>query len=200
MPRRRHLSLLLLTLPLGLGACGTPSRPRQEAAGFNPAPTTLVPAAAHVRRVILHNGQSAVTLDGPAGDGGGPGQEILPIVAYRKLCSVPPTENLGLTAPNVTVSAGGGTTTAADLSFGNRNFTGAGVYTSRAGDDCVYLVPAAQAERVAALVDGQAARAMYGATGPPVSRLLEQQDEKEDDASETNAWVVQSRRRIDGQQ
>ena len=190
--------MLLLVVPLCLGACGTPSRPRPEAAGFNPAPTTLLPAAAHVRRVVLHKGQSVVTLDGPAGDAGGPGQEILPLVAYRKLCSVPPTEDLGLMTPKVTVSADGGTGTAAQVTFGNRNFTGAGVYTARAGDECVYLVPVAQAERVAALVDGQAARAIYGPTGPPVSKLLEQQDQKENDVPETNAWIVQGRRGIDG--
>jgi hypothetical protein len=186
-------------LPLGLGACGTPSRPGPEAAGFNSAPTTLLPAAAHVRRVVLHNGQSVVTLDGPAGDAAGPGQEILPLVAYRKLCSVPPTEDLGLGTPKITVSADGRRATAAQITFGNRNFTGAGVYTALAGDDCVYLIPVAQAERVAGLVDGQAARALYGPTGPPVSKLLEQQDQKENDDSETNAWVVQSRRGINGQ-
>ena len=32
-------------------------------------------------------------------------------------------------------------------------------------------------ERVAALVDAQAARAIYGPSGPPVSKLLEQQGE-----------------------
>ena len=194
--RHRALPLLLLVLALGLGACGTPSPHRPEAAGFNPAPATLVPAAAQIRRVILHNGQSAVTLDGPAGDTAGPGQEILPLVAYRKLCSVPPAEDLGLGTPKITVSADGGRTTAAQITFGNRNFTGAGVYTARAGDGCVYLVPVAQAERVAALVDGQAARAIYGPSGPPVSKLLEQQDQKENDDSDTNAWVEQSRRGI----
>jgi len=193
--RHRPLPLLPLVLPLGLGGCGT-SHHRPEAAGFNRAPTTLVPAAAQIRRVILHNGQSAVTLDGPAGDTAGPGQEILPLVAYRKLCSVPPAEDLGLGTPKITVSADGGTTTAAQITFGNRNFTGAGVYTARAGDGCVYLVPVAQAERVAALVDGQAARAIYGPSGPPVSKLLEQQDQKENDDSDTNAWVEQSRRGI----
>ena len=149
--------------------------------------------------MVLHNGQSVVTLDGPAGNAGGPGQEFLPLVAYRKICSVPPTEDLGLTTPKITVSAEGGTNTAAQITLGNRNFTGAGVYTARAGDECVYLITAAEAERIAALVDGQAARAIYGPTGPPVSKLLEQQDQKENDVSETNAWVVQSRRGINGQ-
>ena len=60
----------------------------------------------------------------------------------------------------------------------------------------MYLVPVAQAERVAALVDAQAARAIYGPSGPPVSKLLEQQDQKENDDSDTNAWVEQSRRGI----
>lgn len=197
--KTRCLWFVPVPLTLLLSACGRGSPHKTAETGFNRSTVSLLGPRAHVRQVVVRNNESLVRLDLPAGDGaaGGPAQDILPIVAYRKLCAVPDGEDLGLKAPSVSVSADTAASQPSPITFGNRNFTGAGVYTSVAGDPCLYLTPATQVERLAALVDEQRAHALYGPTGPPVSKLLDQQAEKEDEGSETNPWVLQSQHAVE---
>ena len=191
---RRRLWFVPLPLTLLLSACGTASpHNTTEGAGVNRSTIPLLGPRAHVRQLVLQNNGSLVRLDVPAGGGeAGPAQDIVPIVAYRKLCPVPEGEEFGLKTPSVSVSADTAPSRPSTITFGNRNFTGAGVYTSVAGDPCLYLTPVTQVERLAALVDEQRARALYGPVGPPVSKLLDEQDQKENAESEDNPWVLQS--------
>src|SRR5258705_8973951 len=92
----------------------------------------------------------------------------------------------------VSVAVERGSSGASVMSFGNRNFTGAGVYTAIPGDRCPYLTPVAEVERLAALVDEQSAHALYGPTGPPLSALLGEEDQQQDKQSADNPWLSQS--------
>src|SRR5258705_4263513 len=181
---------LLLSLPLA--GCGSRAH-HDAAAGFNRSTTTLAGADARLREVVLLNNRSSVRYEAPAGDVGGPARAALPIVAYRKLCSVSSGEDLGLASPTLSVSVERGSSGPSVMSFGNRNFTGAGVYTAIRGDPCPYLTPVAEVERLAALVDEQSAHALYGPTGPPLSALVSEQDEQQDEHSADNPWLSQSR-------
>jgi hypothetical protein len=190
----RRLWFVPVPLTLLLSACGTAS-PHKTTEGAGPGRSTisLLGSRAHLREVVLRNNESLVRLDFPAGElaAAGP-SDILPIMAYRKLCSVGHGDDFGLNKPSVSLSADTPARAPSHITFGNRNFTGAGVYTSIAGDPCVYLTPVTQVERVAALVDDQRAQVLYGPAGPPVSKLLDEQNQKENAESEDNPWVVQS--------
>jgi len=180
---------LFLSLPVV--GCGGLAHP-DPAAGFNRSTTTLAGADARLREVVLLNNRSSVRYEAPAGEVGGPARAALPIVAYRKLCSVPSGEDLGLASATLSVSVETGTSGPSVMTFGNRNFTGAGVYTAIPGDPCPYLTPVAEVERLAALVDEQSAHALYGLTGPPLSALLGEQDQQQDKQSADNPWLSQS--------
>lgn len=181
----------VLLWPL-LGGCASAfHHDTAEAAGFDRSTSTLTGPQAHLRQVVLHHDGTSVRYDAPAGDVIGGAKAALPIVAYRRLCSGPTGGDAGLTTPSLSVSVDSGGSGPAVLTFGSRNFTGAGVYTSIGSDACLYLTPVAEVERLAALVDEQTAHSLYGPTGPSVSALLDQQ-ESQSEQPENDPWLLQS--------
>ena len=183
----RHRSLLL-ALVVAFPACGDSAREASTGTGFHRQTTTLVGAGARIDEILLSANGSETSFHGAPGPGG-PEQDALPIVAYRKLCDGD-RRAFGLESPTVIISASG-SGAPVRITFGARNFTGAGVYTAMADDPCVYLTPAAEVQRLGALVDENAAQRLYGPMGPPVSKLIDDQ-ERAEGQPEDNPWVVQS--------
>jgi hypothetical protein len=181
----------VLLWPLVAGCAGAFHHDTSEAAGFDRSTSTLAGPQAHLRQVVLRNNGTSVRYDAPASDAIGGAKAVLPIVAYRRICPGPTGDDTGLTTPTLSVSVDSGASGPAVVTFGSRNFTGAGVYTSIGSDSCVYLTPVAEVERLAALVDEQTAHSLYRPTGPSVSALLDQQ-ESQNEQPENNPWLSQS--------
>lgn len=150
----------------------------------------LAPASAHVVEVTTFDGDR-VTLDVDA-TSGRPPTPGPPLVSYRELCGDLRPENFGLDHPRLRVRLRNGEDDAGSVVFGDRNFSGGGVYAQREGSPCIDLVTV-QTVRDIARMAGPGAAAPFEATDRATPNVM-----KTDREEQIHPWVAQARRHQGG--
>jgi hypothetical protein len=145
----------------------------------------LAPANAQVVEVTSFDGDR-VTLDVDVASGRPPTVGP-PLVSYRELCGDLGGENFGLDHPRLRVRWRSGGDDAGSVVFGDRNFSGGGVYARREGSPCINLVTV-QTVRDIARMAGPGAAAPFEAADRATPDVM-----KTDSGEQIHPWVAQAR-------
>lgn len=150
----------------------------------------LAPASAQIVEITSFDGDR-ITLDGDVTSGRGPTPGP-PLVSYRELCGDLRPETFGLDHPRLRVRLRNEGGDAGSVAFGNRNFSGGGVYAQREGSPCINLVTV-QTVRDIARRAGPGAAAPFEATDRATPDVM-----KTDSGEQIHPWVAQARRHEGG--
>lgn len=150
----------------------------------------LAPASAQIAEITSFDGDR-ITLDGDV-TSGRPPTPGPPLVSYRELCGDLRPENFGLDHPRLWVRLRNRGDDAGSVVFGDRNFSGGGVYARREGSPCINLVTV-QTVRDIARMAGPGAAAPFEATDRATPEVMTTASEEQ-----IHPWVAQARRHEGG--
>lgn len=182
---------VLVTAGMSVG-CGGPGGADQDHTRPKAAVKDLAPQGAEVARLTFFDGDR-VTLDVDTSSSDRAGQDpVAPLIAYRELCGDLRRDEFGLARPRMRVRLRQGSEDAGSLAFGNQNFTGGGIYASREGSPCIYLVTTQTVATIARLA-GEAAAVPFEPTRRPEPDLTRNGDQEP-----VPPWVAQAKRQHGG--
>lgn len=178
---------VLVTAGMSVG-CGGPGGGDPDHTRPKAAVKDLAPQGAEVARLTFFD-RDKVTLDVDTSRSDRAGQDpVTPLIAYRELCGDLRRDEFGLARPRMRVRLRQGSEDAGSLAFGNQTFTGGGIYASREGSSCIYLVTT-QAVATIARLAGEAAAVPFEPVRRPEPDLTGNGDQEP-----VPPWVAQAKR------